>query len=197
MNKKFTISLSSIIVAAVVFFVGYLVGKGYADTKEVEKEVVRWKTKYLPPIHDTIPQPVPYLVFDTDTVYKIKEHELSVDTLAILMDYFRVRNYALDFSNDSIGIFKVNLDVTKNTLANARSEIRPIRTTVETIRTISNVKTIQFYWLVGTSVDFKTNKIQFGVDFRQKYMIGVSGIRLEDREGKNNYGYTIDLGVKF
>ena len=192
MNKKFTISLSSIIVAAVVFFVGYLVGKGYADTKEVEKEVVKWKTEYLPPIHDTIPQPVPYLVFDTDTVYKIKEHELSVDTLAILMDYFRVRNYALDFSNDSIGIFKVNLDVTKNRLANARSEIRPIRNTVETIRTISNVKTIQFYGILGSSVDLKTNKIQFGIDLRQKYLIGVSGIRLDDK-----FGYTIDLGAKF
>ena len=192
MNKKFTISLGSILIAAVVFFVGYLVGKGYADTIEVEKEVVKWKTEYLPAVHDTIPQPVPYLVFDTDTVYKIKEHELSVDTLAILMDYFRVRNYALDFSNDSIGIFKVNLDVTKNTLANARSEIRPIRTTVETIRTISNVKTIQFYGILGSSVDLKTNKIQFGIDLRQKYLIGVSGIRIDDK-----FGYTIDLGAKF
>lgn len=192
MNKKFTISLGSILIAAVVFFVGYLVGKGYADTIEVEKEVVKWKTEYLPAVHDTIRQPVPYLVFDTDTVYKIKEHELSVDTLAILMDYFRVRNYALDFSNDSIGIFKVNLDVTKNTLANARSEIRPIRNTVETIRTISNVKTIQFYGILGSSVDLKTNKIQFGIDLRQKYLIGVSGIRIDDK-----FGYTIDLGAKF
>lgn len=192
MNKKFTISLSSIIIAAVVFFVGYLVGKGYADTKEVEKVVVKYKTEQLPPIHDTIPNPVPYYVHNTDTVERIIEHTIEVDTLAILADYYRLRNYDLDFSHDSIGTFKVNLDVTKNRLANARSEIRPIRNTVETIRTISNVKTIQFYGILGSSVDLKTNKIQFGIDLRQKYLIGVSGIRLDDK-----FGYTIDLGAKF
>ena len=68
MNKNFTISLGSIIAAVVIFFIGYLVGKGYADTIEVEKEVVKWKTEQLPPIHDTIPQPVPYLVENTDTI---------------------------------------------------------------------------------------------------------------------------------
>ena len=98
----------------------------------------------------------------------------------------------MDFSNDSVGIFKVNLDITKNSLAKACSEIRPIRTTVETIRTINNIKTIQLYSILGSSVDLKTNKIQFGVDLRQKYLIGVSGIRMDDR-----YGYTIDLGMKF
>lgn len=192
MNKKNTISLGSIIAAVAIFFIGYLVGRGYADTIEVEKEVVKWKTEQLPPIHDTIPQSVPYLVENTDTVYKIIEHTLEVDTLAILADYYRVRNYDLDFSNDSVGIFKVNLDITKNALANARSEIRPIRNTVETIRAINNIKAIQLYSILGSSVDLKTNKIQFGVDLRQKYLIGVSGIRMDDR-----YGYTIDLGMKF
>ena len=192
MNKKFTISLYSIIAAVVIFFVGYLVGRGFVDTKEVEKVVVKYKTEQLPPIHDTIPNPVPYYVHNTDTVERIIEHTLEVDTFAILADYYRLRNYDLDFSHDSIGTFKVNLDVTKNALANARSEIRPIRNTVEVIRTISNIKTIQFYGLIGSSVDLKTNKIQFGIDLRQKYLIGVSGIRLDDR-----YGYTIDLGMKF
>lgn len=192
MNKKFTISLGSILAAVVIFFIGYLVGRGYADTIEIEKEVVKWKTEQLPPIHDTISQPIPYLVENTDTVYKIIEHTLEVDTLAILADYYRVRNYDLDFSNDSAGIFKVNLDITKNSLAKARSEIRPIRTTIETIRTINNIKTIQFYGILGSSVDLKTNKIQFGIDLRQKYLIGVSGIRMDDQ-----YGYTIDLGMKF
>lgn len=192
MNKKFTISLYSIIAAVVIFFVGYLVGRGFADTKEVEKVVVKYKTEQLPPIHDTIPNPVPYYVHNTDTVERIIEHTLEVDTFAILADYYRLRNYDLDFSHDSIGTFKVNLDVTKNALANARSEIRPIRNTVEVIRTINNIKTIQFYGMIGSSVDLKTNKIQFGIDLRQKYLIGVSGIRMDDR-----YGYTIDLGIKF
>ena len=172
--------------------VGVIIGKGYADTVEVEKEVVKWKTEQLPPIHDTIPIPVPYLVFDTDTVYKILERQAEVDTLAILVDYYRLRKYDLDFSNDSIGTFKVNLDVTKNALANVVSEVRPIRTTIERTKVISKVKTLQFYGMFGTSVDLSTNKIQFGLDFRQKYLIGVSGIRMGDK-----YGYTIDAGVKF
>ena len=46
--------------------------------------------------------------------------------------------------------------------------------------------------MIGSSVDLKTNKIQFGVDLKQKFMIGASGIRLDDR-----YGYTLDFGVKF
>lgn len=46
--------------------------------------------------------------------------------------------------------------------------------------------------MIGTSVDLKTNKIQFGVDLNQKYVIGVSGICMDDR-----YGYTLDFGIKF
>lgn len=193
MNKKVTISIGLIIISLVAaFIIGVLIGKGYADTVEVEKEVVKWKTERLPAIHDTISMPVPYLVSDTDTVFKIIEHQVEVDTLKILADYYRVRKYDLDFSNDSIGVFKVNIDVTKNMLANAISEIRPIRTTIERVRTINKVQTLQFYGMFGSSLDFKTNKIQVGLDFRQKYLLGVSGIRLDDK-----YGYTIDLGVKF
>ena len=192
MNKKVTISIGSMIALVVAFIIGVLIGKGYTNTVEVEKEVVKWKTEQLPPIHDTIQLPVPYLVFDTDTVFKIIEHQAEVDTLKILADYYRVRKYDLDFSNDSIGVFKVNIDVTKNMLANATSEIRPIRTTVERIKTNNTVQTLQFYGMFGSSLDFKANKIQVGLDFRQKYLLGVSGIRLDDK-----YGYTIDLGIKF
>ena len=182
----------SIIACVVTFLIGYFIGNGYADTVEVEKEVVKYKTKYLPPIHDTIIQPMPYMVYNTDTVERIIEKTLEVDTVEILADYYRVRNYDLDFSNDSSGIFKVNLDITKNSLATARSEFRPIRTTIEKVKTISNVKTLQFYTMLGTSVDFKTNKVQLGVDFRQKYLFGVSALRMDDK-----FSYTIDLGVKF
>lgn len=191
-NKVFSISLYSIILCAIAFVIGYFIGKGYADTIEVEKEVIKYKTEYLPPIHDTIIQPVPYLVQNTDTVELIIEKVLEVDTAAILADYYRVRNYDLDFSSDSAGIFKVNLDVTKNSLAKASSEIRPIRSTVETIRTISKVKTLQFYTMLGSSVDFKTNKVQLGIDLRQKYLFGASVIRMDDK-----FSHTIDLGIKF
>lgn len=191
-NKVFSISLYSIIACVATFLIGYFIGKGYTDTVEVEKEVVKYKTEYLPPIHDTIIQPVPYMVYNTDTVERIIEKMLEVDTTEILADYYRVRNYDLDFSNDLSGVFKVNLDITKNSLATARSEVRPIRTTIEKVEMISKVKTLQFYTMLGTSVDFKTNKVQLGVDFRQRYLFGASALRIDDK-----FSYTIDLGVKF
>ena len=167
-------------------------GRGYADTVEVEKEVVKWKKEYLPAIHDTISIPVPRYVFNTDTVERIIEHTLEVDTFAILADYYKVRNYKLDFSNDSIGIFRVDVDITKNSLSQARSEVKPIKYTQEIVRTVSKVKTLQFYGILGSSVDTKTNKVQLGLDLRQKFLIGASGIRMDDK-----IGYTIDLGIKF
>ena len=57
-----------------------------------------------------------------------------------------------------------------------------IRTVIER-QVIYKVPKVQFYGIMGTSVDLRTNKIQFGVDLRQKYMIGVSGIRLDDKYG--------------
>ena len=192
MNKKFKVSLISIIISVIIFFLGYLFGRSYGDKEFVEKEITKWKVEQLPPIHDTITYPIPYCVIDTDTVEKIINHSVEVDTLQILADYYRLRQYDLDFSNDSIGVFKVNIDVTKNSIAKATSDIRPIRTVVETTKYVSKVKNIQFYTLLGSSLDFKTNEIQFGIDLRQKYLIGASVLRFEDR-----YKYMLDLGIKF
>ena len=111
------------------------------------------------------------------------KHQYDVDTETVI-GFLRANGLDKDF--------KVNIEVTKNMLANASSEIRPIRTTIERVKTINNVRTLQFYGMFGSSLDFKTNKIQVGLDFRQKYLLGVSGIRWGDK-----YGYTIDLGVKF
>ena len=46
--------------------------------------------------------------------------------------------------------------------------------------------------MVGTSTDFQSNKIQFGIDVKNKVLFGISGMRLDDK-----YGYTIDFGIKF
>lgn len=193
MNKQINVSGWFLLIFAIVLLtIGGLVGRGYTDTKVVEKEVVKYETIQLPPIHDTIPQPVPTYIHETDTFTMIVEHVVEVDTMAILADYFRNRHYDLDFSHDTIGEFRVGLDITRNMLANATSEIRPIKTIVTHEITISKVETLRFYGLVGTSLDFKTNKVQFGAQIREKYLIGVSGLRY-----KNDVGYTIDLGIIF
>ena len=190
MNKKVSVSIGALIAVTVAFVLGILVGKGYADTETVGKEVVKIKPEYLPAVRDTIYYPQPYFIGYTDTVYQ--PIPAVVDTAAILKDYYLTRKYNLDFSNDSIGVFKVDLDVNRNMLANVFSEIRPIRTTIERTKVVSKVPATQFYTIAGTSANLKWNKIQVGIDLRQKYLNGVSGLR-----HNNDFGYTIDLGVKF
>ena len=73
------------------------------------------------------------------------------------------------------------------------SDIQPIEKVITTENTYYKVKPLQFYVMGGTNfTKFNTQKVQFGIDLKQKFLIGVSGIRLEDK-----YNYTIDFGVKF
>ena len=102
------------------------------------------------------------------------------------------RKYALDFSNDSLGTFKVDAKVSQNKLISATSFIQPNIRTVYEKEVIYKVPTIQPWAMIGTSIDFRTNKLQFGLDLKNKYVIGVSGLRIEDK-----YGYTLDFGIKF
>lgn len=178
--------LWAIICLFIVYIMGMVTGYRYFQGKLKEEVISEIKRDTLPPIHDTIPRPVPYNVYFTDTVYK------DVDTAQILADYFAKRNYRLDFSNDSVGVYKVNLDVSENRIITATSEIRPIRTTVETIKYVREPKKAQIYAVLGTSVDFTTNKVQVGTDIGNKYIIGASAVRV-----RNNIGYTVDFGIKF
>ena len=98
----------------------------------------------------------------------------------------------MDFSDDSLGVFKVQASVQENKLISATSTIKPNIRTVTERETIYKVPIIQFYTLIGTSLDLSTNQIQAGVDLKQKYMIGASGIRMNDK-----WGYTINFGIKF
>ena len=146
-----------------------------------EREVVKWKyrdgkTVYLP----------------SKVIYRDGKKIAALDTTKSIDDYFLTRNYDLDFSSDTIGTFKVSAEVNQNRLISARSYVRPVvKREIET-RTIYRVPLIQFYTLVGTSVDFKTNQVQFGVDLKRRLLIGVSGIKMNDK-----YGYTINAGIKF
>ena len=180
--------LWAIICLFIVYITGMVVGCKYSQ-KKPEEEVISENVKVdtLPPIHDTIPHPIPYkVVYITDTVYK------DVDTAQILADYFAKKKYRLDFSNDSVGVYKVNLDVSENRVINATSEIRPIRTTIETVKYIREPSKRQIYAIIGSSLDLGVNKIQIGTDLGGKYYAGASAIRVRD-----NVGYTVDVGIKF
>ena len=190
MNNKITISLTGIIAVAISLFLGYLWGRSSVELPAPKRIVeVKWEKGEV--VRDTVEKPVPYEVKVPDSIPIF----IPTDTaalFAIWQDYYLERKYALDFSNDSLGTFKVDAKVSQNKLISATSFIQPnIRTVYEKEVIYKKEKWVPWA-MIGTSVDLKTNKVQFGVDLNQKYVIGVSGIRMDDR-----YRYTLDFGIKF
>lgn len=196
------INLKSILLCAVIsFIVGFFLGKTFIKDKVSVKQITKYiKSPYK--VTDSISYPVPYKVFiDKNNSKKIipskiisvnKEKKEVEDSSAILKDYFLSKRYNLDFSNDTLGVFKIDAVVNQNRLVNAVSTIQPIIRTIETKETIYKVPIMQFYGIVGSSLDMKTTQIQLGIDLRQKIIIGISGI-----QHNNSYGYTINAGIKF
>ena len=177
-----------IVVAALIF--AFFLGRG-SYIPEPPKVVERWHAKHdTVEYRDTVKVPVPYIVVRDTTIYLQGE----IDTAALLADYLATKHYTLDFSNDSVGTFKVNATVNRNAITEAMSIINPLirvceieRTTVQT-----RIPFIQGYAQIGTSLDFGTQKFSAGADFRQRFMVGASAMRVND-----NWGYTVDFGVKF
>lgn len=192
MNKTITVSVGMLIAISISFFCGYLIGRSSVELPEAKVEkITTWSTGET--VTKFIDKPAPYAV--CDTVYKhipIPEPTDTASLFAIWRDYYLERDYCLDFSNDSVGVFKVDLSVSENKLANVFSTITPYIRTIHEKETIYKVPKIQFYGLIGTSLDLKTNQIQLGIDLRQRYLIGVSGIRMDDK-----FGYTLNTGIKF
>lgn len=181
---------TAIILGILALILGFLLGRCSNINENIAK--TEEMVKYVPspyPVHDTIYKPKPYEVIkhERDTVFAQK-----IDTAKILEDYFLTRRYELDFSNDSVGVFKVNTEVSRNELISAKSFIQPKYKTIVQENTIYKVPPLQFYAMFGSSLDFKTNKVSLGVDLKQKYLLGVSGVRFNE-----NFSYTIDVGIKW
>lgn len=173
---------------SVGFFIGYLV---FGKTEPVVNRIVEIKWQKGETVRDTVDCPVPVETIIRDSI-PVPVPTDTTALFAVWKDYYLERKYALDFSNDSIGTFRVDATVNQNKLISATSLIQPnIRTVYEKEVIYKKEKWIPWA-MIGTSVDLKTNKVQFGVDLNQKYVIGVSGIRMDDR-----YGYTLDFGIKF
>jgi len=194
MNKSITISVSGLILFAIAIFIGYLIGKSSAKPSEQKTKTITttsWVKGDI--VRDTIKVPSPYKVeVSIPDSISVPSKTDTTKLFATWKDYYLKRRYNLDFSNDTLGTFKVDAVVSQNKLVSTSSFIQTNIRTVHEKEVIYRVPTLQFYGIVGTSVDFKTNKMQFGVDLKQKFMLGVSGIRIEDK-----YGYTIDAGIKF
>ena len=169
---------------------GFLIGR-YCFQKEPEVKTVT-EIKYLPgdTVLKKVEKPVPYAVHDT-----VVE---PVDTAALYEaweDYHRTRQYALDFSNDTLGTFKVDAIVHKNELTDVQTTIVPIIKTVETTKTeiVDNKKFIQGFVSIGTSVhNFNTQQVTAGVEFVERFDVSATAIRYN-----SDFTYTINFGIKF
>jgi hypothetical protein len=191
MNKKIKISVGALIVVGIALFLGYLWGRSSVELPAPEiKEVVKWeKEPYA--VHDTIDRPVPYRV----EVPVDRPVPVPTDTAALFAvwcDYYLKREYKLDFSNDTLGTFIADVSIQENKLLSATSTVQPIRKVITRTETIYKVPKLQPWLMFGTSPKLDAQKIQFGLDIQNKYIIGVSGLRIRDE-----YGYTFDLGIKF
>lgn len=195
MDKKIFIKSSSIFFIILIFVLGFIAGRLTLDKQEIKvKTVIKYK-KQPYAVHDTIVEPEPYVEYrDTGSIHYvyIPGKVIEPDTASILADYIVRRKYNLDFSNDTLGIFKVDAEVIQNRLVKAVSTIQPIIRTIETEKTVYNQKKLQIWGMLGISPKLDFNKVQMGLDLKKHYMIGISGYRID-----NKYNYTIDFGYKF
>lgn len=195
MGKHIVIRRSSIILAILMFVLGFVVSRLTIGEQEVKTKTVIKYEKQPYAVYDTVYEPKPYAEYrDTGSIHYIylPGKPIEPDTAAILADYIVRRKYNLDFSNDTLGVFKVDAEVTQNHLVSAVSTIQPIIRTVLTEKTVYKAKQLQFWAMFGTSPKLDFNKVQIGLDLKEHYMIGVSGYRID-----NKYDYTIDFGYKF
>jgi hypothetical protein len=132
-----------LLVAAIALFLsGVFVGRKKTPEKTTEITTVRYERGAT--VHDTVRVLTPYYVRYTDTVTytRIVEKPTFVyaDTLllrSVWDDYYLTRKYELDFSNDTTGVFDVDVSIRENRIVSATSRIVPIYrvTTRETVRT--------------------------------------------------------------
>ena len=154
-----------IAVAAIALFaLGFYLGR--ARDPEV---IVKTEVKYveLPPIHDSIPKPVPYKVIEpVDSMNIIMQAKLSgllaelfpekkdtvyvtqADTAAVLKDWATERRYKETlFDSDTLGRFSFDAAVKYNRLASFDYTFVPIQMQTET--TVKSVRKFLPYLGVG------------------------------------------------
>lgn len=140
-----------IAVAAIALFaLGFYLGR--ARDPEV---IIKTEVKYveLPPIHDSIPKPVPYKVIEpVDSLNIIMEAKLSgllaelfpekkdtvyvtqADTAAVLKDWATERRYKETlFDSDTLGHFSFDAAVKYNRLASFDYTFVPVQKQTETV----------------------------------------------------------------
>lgn len=173
--------------------IGVILDRNFLRPEQIKTETVtdtifqKADTVFL-----SIEVPKPYKVTDTAFI------SLPIDTTALYeawQDYHRTKQYSLDFSNDTLGTFKVDATVHKNEIAEVKSTIVPVIKIMETTKTevIDKKKFVQGFVSIGTSVhNFNAQQVTAGVEFVEKFDVSATTIRYN-----SDFAYTINFGIKF
>ena len=168
------------------FGVGWWLGSG-EDTTDIVREEVRYVERPATKIDtDLFPEPtkvanieLPRLQY-TDTVRIVEQ--IPADTAGIIADYFKRRQYDLDFSTDTTGIYKVQVVTTCNRLESASATIVPLQREVE--NTVVKVRKFRPFVSGGVAIGDKVGaSLGLGGIIKEKHIVSVKAMRI----GNNNY----------
>ena len=190
MKKSNKTALSCLLL--ILSFIGGLVigGKITRPAPMVKTTDTVW-VKSSDTIFQEITKPIPYYIHDS-VIQKINYSDTVVIN-EVFNDYYTTRKYNLDFSNDTIGVFKVDATVSKNSLINTTSTVIPIIKTVTVTKYVeSKPKGVQGYVILGTDLKLGCNTVQVGKIIKNKVLIGVSGVRMG-----NDMNYNLNVGLTF
>lgn len=182
MGKTFTYILSALVVGV---FCGWLIGgrqevQIVESVRYVERPATRIDTELFPKWKDVgIADKLSRLQY-TDTVRE--EVRIPADTAGIVADYFKRRQYDLDFSTDTTGIYKVQLVTICNRLESASATIVPLQREVE--NTVVKVRKFRPFVSGGFAIGDKVGaSLGFGGIIKEKHIVSVKAMRI----GNNNY----------
>ena len=185
-NIKWIIAI--LIVGVIAFFIGRRV-----STKETIKYIQG------PTITDSIPYPVPYevkvpsepeYIYKRDTLWQdslIFVHE-TVDTLAVLADWIKQRNYEnILFDVDTLGRLVVNTQVQYNKLQDLRYTFTPVQ------KQVTKMKDPLFepFIFLGANVTYWRPVLEVGTFIKSHYGIGFEVGYVEKPT------YSFKIGYKF
>ena len=191
MGKTFTYILSALVVG---IFCGWLIGSRQEvqiveSVRYVERPATKIDTELFPKWQDVgITDKLPRLQY-TDTVRE--EVRIPADTAGIVADYFKRRQYDLDFSTDTTGVYKVQAVIVCNRLESASATIVPLQREVE--NTVVKVRKFRPFAEVGVAIGDKVGaSLGLGGIIKEKHIVSAKYMRI----GNGNY-YGAEYGYIF
>lgn len=180
MAKQVTYILSALVVGILC---GWLIG----TQQEVQIiENVRYVERPATKIEFEFPKPTKVEPIDLpklqyhDTVRVVEQ--IPADTAGIVADYFKRRQYDLDFSTDTTGVYKVQVVTTCNRLESASATIIPLQREVE--NTVVKVAKFRPFVSGGVAVGDKVGaSLGLGGIIKEKHLVSAKYMRI----GNNNY----------